>query len=162
MIAFEMHRIFGGPLTGAERAAMHRERRRVTNGNEAVTPELPEVSNERVTAPVTNGVTPVRVCSSSSSSVSRDRNQLLREQATEILAFLNEKAGKTFRFVEVNLGFIEGRLRSGASVQDCKGVIIRKIRDSKDGSFDPKYLRPETLFNRTKFESYLGQKTADV
>jgi len=43
-------------------------------------------------------------------------------------------------------------------VQDCKGVIARKVREWQDDPKLAKYLRPETLFDATKFESYLGEK----
>lgn len=83
-------------------------------------------------------------------------------QAEEVLAFLNEKAGRNFRVREsnhrpsVNLDFIIARLKSGATVQDCKGIIARKCREWK-GTEQEKYLRPATLFNKTKFEQYIGE-----
>lgn len=81
-----------------------------------------------------------------------------RAQALEILTFLNTKTGKSYRPVPANLGLIEARLKSGATVDDCRGVIARKVRE---WSADPKmaaYLRPATLFNATKFECYIGEK----
>ncbi len=81
----------------------------------------------------------------------------LKGDARVILEFLNEKTGKSFRTTSTNLDFIAARLRSGASVQDCKSLIARKVRE---WSPDPKmamYLRPATLFNATKFEQYLGE-----
>lgn len=83
-----------------------------------------------------------------------DRNY--REEAKVILAFLNEKTHKKFREVDVNLGFIEARLKSGVDVQTCKTLICRKIHDWAQKPDMQTYLRPETLFNKTKFESYLA------
>lgn len=80
-----------------------------------------------------------------------------RDEARQVLTFLNEKAGKRFREVDVTLGLIEARLRSGVDVQTCKSLIARKVRD---WGTDPKmraFLRPETLFGKTKFESYLAE-----
>lgn len=80
-----------------------------------------------------------------------------RAEAKALLQFLNEKAGKAFRVVPTNLAFIEARLKSGVEFQTCKTLIARKIHD---WAADPKmvaYLRPETLFNKTKFESYLAE-----
>lgn len=77
--------------------------------------------------------------------------------AKEIIAFLNAKTGRSYRLSPTNVRLIEARLKSGASVQDCKSIIARKVRAWLT---DPKmvvYLRPETLFNATKFESYLGE-----
>lgn len=81
-----------------------------------------------------------------------------RAQAVALLDFLNQKAGRQFRAVDATLKPIEGRLRSGATEQDCKGVIARKVRQ---WGTDPKmraYLRPETLFAASHFESYLGER----
>jgi len=80
-----------------------------------------------------------------------------RSEAIEVLQFLNEKTGRKFREGDTNLKLIVARLKSGASVQDCKTVIARKHRQwAKDDKMWP-YLRPATLFNATKFENYLGE-----
>ena len=81
-----------------------------------------------------------------------------RAQAREILDFLNLKAGSAFEPVEANLKLIEARLKEGASVEACRGVIVRKVRK---WATDPKmaeYLRPATLFNATKFAQYVGEQ----
>jgi phage conserved hypothetical protein, C-terminal domain len=84
-------------------------------------------------------------------------NSELKTQAKEVLAFLNERIGKQFRFVDTNLQLIEARLKSGATVQDCKSVIAKKRRDWIGDEKMAPYLRPATLFNKTKFEQYLGE-----
>lgn len=80
------------------------------------------------------------------------------EAAKEVLAFLNTKARRQFRFVATTLDPINARLKAGATVQNCKGVIARKVREWGNDPRMAKYLRPETLFNATKFESYLGER----
>lgn len=78
------------------------------------------------------------------------------ETARALLAFLNLKAGRSFRPVPATLRLIEARLKGGATLEECRGVIARQVRA---WGTDPKmapYLRPETLFNATKFESYRG------
>ena len=85
----------------------------------------------------------------------------LRSTACRLLEFLNEKAGRRHRAVPVTLEPIMARLREGATEQECKGVIARKVRDWNGDPKMAKYLRPETLFNRTKFESYLGERTRE-
>lgn len=97
------------------------------------------------------------VVSSRSSSTS---NGNCSTEALEVLQFLNEKSGKNFRANLVNLQFIEARLRSGATVENCRGVIVRQCRDWLADPSMRKYLRPATLFNATKFEQYLGEKTS--
>jgi len=81
-----------------------------------------------------------------------------RHEAETILDFLNEKAGRTFRPSRSNLALIEARLKAGASVEDCRGVIVRKVRA---WATDPKmapYLRPATLFGAVKFDQYIGEQ----
>jgi uncharacterized phage protein (TIGR02220 family) len=81
-----------------------------------------------------------------------------RSQAEVVLAFLNTKTGRTFRPTPSNLALIEARLKAGASIEDCRGVIVRKVRA---WATDPKmatYLRPATLFNATKFDQYIGEQ----
>lgn len=80
-----------------------------------------------------------------------------RTESKTILAFLNEKTGKQFREVESNLRLIEARLKSGVDVQTCKTLIARKVRDWTPKPEMQPYLRPETLFNQTKFETYLAE-----
>jgi uncharacterized phage protein (TIGR02220 family) len=81
--------------------------------------------------------------------------------AREILNFLNQKAGRSFRPVPANLKLIEARLRSGASMADCRGVIARKVREWQGDAKMAKFLRPATLFNATNFEQYLGEKAPE-
>lgn len=84
-------------------------------------------------------------------------NVKLKNEATEVLQFLNLKTGRAFRVNDTNLKLIVARLKSGASVQDCKTVIARKHREwASDDKMWP-YLRPATLFNATKFEQYIGE-----
>lgn len=78
-------------------------------------------------------------------------------QALEILDFLNERAGKNFRPVFVNLEFIRARLDEGYTLEDCKQVVAMKVREWRGDPYWRKFLRPETLFNRTKFSQYVGE-----
>jgi len=83
--------------------------------------------------------------------------QSIKQQALEILEFLNKKAGKNFRPVDVNINFIKARLESGIKIEDLKSIIAMKVEESLSGDYDRKWLRPETLFNRTKCEQYYGE-----
>ena len=84
-------------------------------------------------------------------------NVKLKNEATEVLQFLNLKTGRAFRVNDTNLKLIVARLKSGASVQDCKTVIARKHREWGTNDKMWPYLRPATLFNATKFEQYIGE-----
>jgi uncharacterized phage protein (TIGR02220 family) len=79
-----------------------------------------------------------------------------------LLQFLNEKTGRNYQPVRANIELILARLKDGASVDDCRAVIAKKCRE---WAGDPKmsfYLRPATLFNRTKFAQYQGELGAGL
>ena len=82
----------------------------------------------------------------------------------QILDYLNKKANTHFKPLETNLKFIKARLKDYSS-EDLKAVIDKKVEEWKNDDTMCKYLRPETLFNATKFESYLnglqGRKKSD-
>lgn len=83
------------------------------------------------------------------------------EDAKEVISFLNQKTGRNYRPVLVNLDIIASRLKEGATLQDCKSVIAKKTREWRgDEKMEP-YLRPATLFNRTKFAQYVGELVND-
>lgn len=77
-------------------------------------------------------------------------------QAVEVLDYLNAKAGRSYQPVKANLSMIGARLSEGASVADCKAVIDAKVAQWLNDAKMSEYLRPETLFNATKFASYVG------
>ena len=77
--------------------------------------------------------------------------------AKDVLDYLNRKTKRAYRSVPANLNLIEARIRDGTSIDQLKTIIDAKTAQWLD---DPKmvdYLRPSTLFNRTKCEQYLGQ-----
>lgn len=80
-----------------------------------------------------------------------------KESAKRILEFLNETAERNFRLTDNTLKFILCRLNSGATEMQCRQVILKRCREWKNDELMQKYLRPETLFNATKFESYCGE-----
>ena len=81
----------------------------------------------------------------------------LRVQAIELLTFLNEKTGRTYQPVPVNVDMIVARLKEGSTVADCRAVIAKKCREWSADEKMTQYLRPATLFNRTKFAQYRGE-----
>lgn len=88
----------------------------------------------------------------------------LSSDARRVLAFLNEKTGRSFEDVDSNMRLIEARLKEAGKkgwndpVALLEGVVLRKVTEANDDpeSFKPKYLRPATLFNATKFWQYAG------
>lgn len=90
------------------------------------------------------------------------KNIELKRYAEQVLKFLNGKSGRNYRPVDTNLKMIVARLKSGATVQDCKSVIARKQLEWGSSEKMEKYLRPATLFNATKFEQYLGELVEEI
>ena len=77
----------------------------------------------------------------------------------DIIKYLNQKTGKEFRHsTQATVRLIEARLNDGYTVEDFKKVIDNKTAEWK-GTEQEQYLRPETLFAPSHFESYLNQKT---
>ena len=81
----------------------------------------------------------------------------LRTQGIEILTFLNEKTGRTYQPVPANIDMIVARLKEGNTTDDCRAVIAKKCREWGADEKMAQYLRPATLFNRTKFAQYRGE-----
>ena len=81
----------------------------------------------------------------------------LSSQIDDIIQYLNAKTGKRFNLkTTANRKLIQARLRNGYTVKDCYQVIDNQV---KLWQHDPKmqtYLRPQTLFRASNFESYLN------
>lgn len=78
-------------------------------------------------------------------------------KAKLVLDALNQKTGKAFKYTDSNLRLIEARLKD-YTVEDCLKVIGIKCSQWKNDPQMNKYLRPETLFNATKFGGYLNEQ----
>lgn len=83
-----------------------------------------------------------------------------RENATEILKFLNTKTGRNYELTKVNLDFIVNRLKEGSTPGQCRQVVAKKCREWLTDEKMTLYLRPATLFNKTKFAQYRGELIA--
>ena len=102
---------------------------------------------------------PVKVKNAIRKIVGDEQAKAHDADARAVLEFLNSKRpGKRgFRPTEQNLRFIRARLDSGATPAELRQVVVVKSRQAGTGEFDPRYLRPATLFNATMFEQYLGE-----
>jgi len=79
-----------------------------------------------------------------------------------IIAFLNEKAGKSFKYKTAsNQSGINARLREGFTLEDFKTVITNKVNEWQDDNKMARFIRPATLFG-TKFEGYLQESSKPV
>lgn len=85
------------------------------------------------------------------------------EDAIEVLDYLNELRQKHlgvkrgYSATKSNLNFITARLSENNTIQDLKDVIQLKVWQWKKDVKMSVYLRPETLFNPTKFYSYIQE-----
>lgn len=88
---------------------------------------------------------------------------VLRKQAGELLRYLNRKAQRQFRESEVSLGFIAARLKEkDVTVEGCKAMIDRQCGMWLEDSKMCEYLRPQTLFNKTKFDAYYASRELPI
>lgn len=92
------------------------------------------------------------------------KKNIYRAEARRVIDFLNEKAGRNFDYSKTSIGFVESRLKElnkerGKTVEDA-GILMRKVVSLKvqDSFFMEKgFLRPSTLYNKTKFNEYLEE-----
>ncbi|RXG62862.1 hypothetical protein ES695_20020, partial [Candidatus Atribacteria bacterium 1244-E10-H5-B2] len=75
-----------------------------------------------------------------------------------IINYLNKKTGSNFDPKNKStMELIRARFNEGRTVKDFVTVIDKKIETWLADDKMNKYLRPSTLFNRTKFENYLNE-----
>jgi len=91
---------------------------------------------------------------------SKKQNKVLSNQTTKIalqvLEYLNSKTNSSFSTqTGNNLKLIAARIDEGYSISEFKSVIDKKVIDWKGTDWE-RYLRPMTLFSKTKFENYLN------
>lgn len=79
----------------------------------------------------------------------------VKDDAVRLLAFLNAKTGRKFRPSKTTLKPIMARLQE-FTFDECRGVIVRRWVLWRNDDKMRDYLRPDTLFNATKFAQYVG------
>ena len=79
-----------------------------------------------------------------------------KAECEAILDHLNVKAGTRYRLGAANVQLLKARLKE-ATADEIIAVIDAKAAEWRDDAKMAKYLRPETLFNATKFAGYIGQ-----
>jgi uncharacterized phage protein (TIGR02220 family) len=84
-----------------------------------------------------------------------------KESAIKVIEYLNSQADTTFSTkIGSNIELICARFKEGYTIDDLKLVIDKKVKDWK-GSDWAKFLRPNTLFAKTKIENYLNSNNND-
>lgn len=109
----------------------------------------PDPSVNSITDP--SGIKPL-----SPELVEPDPNVVITEQATVVLAHLNQISGSRFQKSRTSLENIRARLQEGFSVDDLKLVIDLKHEHWSGNDQQYQYMRPETLFGPKKFDGYLS------
>jgi uncharacterized phage protein (TIGR02220 family) len=92
-------------------------------------------------------------------SLSKQISKEVKLIADNVIEYLNSKTGATFSTRGSNINLIASRISEGFTISDFKLVIDKKTEDWKGSDYE-KYLRPITLFAKTKFENYLNSKDA--
>ena len=85
----------------------------------------------------------------------KDNKEIL-SSAASVLDALNRNAGRHFKPTEGTLKPIVARLREGRTVEECLEIVRKQVKAWKDDKRMTAYLRPETLFSSSHFDSYLN------
>ena len=75
----------------------------------------------------------------------------------KVIDYLNQQAKTHYRKNATNRDLVKARINEGYTIQDCMKVIDNKTTQWLNTEWE-QYLRPRTLFQKSKFESYLNTK----
>lgn len=90
------------------------------------------------------------------------KKDTLSSRCALIINYLNEKTKRGYGIENKStVDLIRARLNEGRTVKDFQDVIDKKVEDWLTDDKMVNYLRPSTLFNRTKFENYLNEPKKD-
>lgn len=85
------------------------------------------------------------------------------EERQQIIDYLNDKAGKNFRYnARETIQFINRLLKEGYTITDFKKVVDNRITVWLVNPDFNVYLNPSTLFRPSNFEKYLNDKSIDL
>lgn len=90
-------------------------------------------------------------------NIRKTNKDIYSQDCKSVIDHLNERTGSRFTDCESNIKYIRARLKDGFTVGDFFEVIDKKA-DEWEGTEMSQYLRPQTLFRPSNFESYLNQK----
>lgn len=86
----------------------------------------------------------------------------LSSRCEMIISYLNEKTGRNYSSKNKStIDLIRARFNEGQTAKDFITVIDKKVKDWLTDDKMNVYLRPSTLFNRTKFENYFNEPVPD-
>lgn len=95
--------------------------------------------------------------------IKNERNNILSsselDEAKGILEYLNQKANRSFRPVSAHLDPIRARLNeAGVTAEGVRQMIDVKCADWLNDRNLSQYLRPQTLFRKSKFAEYYDNR----
>jgi len=80
------------------------------------------------------------------------------DPAAEIIGHLNKKSGRNFKYTtKATRRLINARIHEGFTVKDFRTVHDKKIPKWINNTKMQQYIRPETLYAASHFESYLNE-----
>lgn len=85
------------------------------------------------------------------------RKQQVKATAKEVIAYLNQKTGRSFRVGDKTLALVSARLREKYTLADFKQVIDNKFAKWGNDEHWSTFLRPQTLFAKSHFDNYLNE-----
>jgi len=92
----------------------------------------------------------------------KQKDAALNTDCKAVLTKINELSGSKFRSVKSNTDKIKARLTDkGVDLGGVLKMLSRQWQKCKGTAFQ-EYFRPETLFGKTKFESYYGNRGLPV
>jgi uncharacterized phage protein (TIGR02220 family) len=87
----------------------------------------------------------------------------LNAEAETVLAYLNRATGRSFQFrnpkgeLTPNANVIIARLKEEYTGEQLREVVMLKAEQWRGDAKMGEFLRPETLFGKTKFATYVGE-----
>lgn len=92
-----------------------------------------------------------------------DSKEEREREIDKVIDYLNEAAGKKFsKKNKSSRGFISARMREGYTLIDFMKVIDYKVSQWLGDRVMSQYLRPQTLFRPSNFESYLVEANMEI
>ncbi|MDH3637912.1 MAG: conserved phage C-terminal domain-containing protein [Gammaproteobacteria bacterium] len=148
-----------------ERKRKQRDREREQQGSHSHVTLMSPLETETETETETKDIGTNVPCREQTPDAAPINGKELSSEAREVLAFLNESTGHSYREVAANLDPIKARLKEahgmrdlpGSPVQVCKGVIAKKKRKWAKDDKMAEFLRPKTLFAKSNFWNYQGE-----
>lgn len=85
------------------------------------------------------------------------KSKVINQACEQAIDYLNEKANKKFTHAETHKEHLRARFDEGHALDTVLAVIDLKVSEWLTDRKQNKYLRPATLFNREKFNNYVGE-----